>query len=399
MICNIFNMEIIIVRYFSIVVLTFLSIKSYVLSLTASDKIISYGYPLEIYQAKTEDDALLGIERIPHGKQFNGTIGRPVILMDPFVTSSLVYVINNVSIAFSLADAGFDVWMPNYRGMGLSKHVKDPKTGKVRKLSQMNWNFSIHDLGIYDFPTSIDFVLNHTNYSKVDVLGVSLGPTIILIGLAEKPEYNKKIRNNIMIAPAAKLSNVMHYKIYEKYVLFPLAIKILERFNYLVPVPDTDNNILGYFCKSIFYRHLCVITMNYIQGSNTPLDYKVVADFERTFPQPASSKYYIHLLQLLISGRFQNFDYGPVGNMKHYNSKTAPEYNLKKVTAPSIIIYSKNDAATVPLDVKWLLDNMPNVKDSYFIKNSSFSHQGLIVGKKVHTVVYPYIIKKLKEDD
>jgi len=46
-----------------------------------------------------------------------------------------------------------------------------------------------------------------TGYSKIDVGGVSLGGTIPLITLAEKPEYNKKVRNLILMAPASRMGS------------------------------------------------------------------------------------------------------------------------------------------------------------------------------------------------
>ncbi|XP_050522083.1 gastric triacylglycerol lipase-like isoform X2 [Daktulosphaira vitifoliae] len=331
-----------VIRCFLLIFLTFLCIEDLVLSLTTTDKIISYGYPIEVYQLQTEDGALLGMERIPHGKRFNGTIGKPVILMCPLLSSSIPYVITNISMAFSLADAGFDVWLSNYRAMGISN--------KMRHLSQMNWNYSIHELGIYDFPATVDFVLKHTNFSKVDVVGVSMGAGITLIGLSERPEYNAKIRKILMIAPAARNGHMLSIKPYRRLII-----------NY--PVIN------------------------------------VIADFVRTYPQPVSSKYVVHVFQSVISGRFQKYDYGPYGNLKHYNSSIVPEYNITKVTAPSIIIYSKDDIVTSPSDIKWLLNNLPNMKDSYFIQMEPFSHQGLIVGKRAHIVVYPYMIKKLLEED
>jgi len=46
-----------------------------------------------------------------------------------------------------------------------------------------------------------------TGYSKVDVGGVSLGGTIPLITLAERPEYNKKVRNLVLMAPASRMGS------------------------------------------------------------------------------------------------------------------------------------------------------------------------------------------------
>lgn len=49
-----------------------------------------------------------------------------------------------------------------------------------------------------------------------------------------------------------------------------------------------------------------------------------------------------------ISGRFSNYDYGPVGNLAHYGSSIVPEYNISKITAPAIILYSKKDNIVPP---------------------------------------------------
>lgn len=49
-----------------------------------------------------------------------------------------------------------------------------------------------------------------------------------------------------------------------------------------------------------------------------------------------------------FTARFTNFDYGSDGNLDHYNSVIVPEYNVTKVTAPAIVLYSKNDILVPP---------------------------------------------------
>jgi len=74
-------------------------------------------------------------------------------------------------------------------------------------LKDMLLGFSFHEFGIYDLPAAIDFVISVTGHSKVDVGGVSLGGTIPLITLSEKPEYNKKVRNLVLMAPASRMGS------------------------------------------------------------------------------------------------------------------------------------------------------------------------------------------------
>ena len=42
------------------------------------------------------------------------------------------------------------------------------------------------------------------------------------------------------------------------------------------------------------------------------------------------------------------YDYGEKENMKIYNQRTAPRYNLKNVIAPTVIFYGKADVVSPP---------------------------------------------------
>lgn len=53
---------------------------------------------------------------------------------------NLYLILMNI-IGYLLSDAGFDVWLFNYRVTGLSKKIKDPRTGKVPQLSSINWDY------------------------------------------------------------------------------------------------------------------------------------------------------------------------------------------------------------------------------------------------------------------
>jgi hypothetical protein len=60
------------------------------------------------------------------------------------------------SMAFYFADAGFDVWMNNSRGNCHSRDHKylDPDN------DDEYWDFSFHELGKFDLPAVINYVLS-----------------------------------------------------------------------------------------------------------------------------------------------------------------------------------------------------------------------------------------------
>lgn len=92
------------------------------------------------------------------------------------------------SAAYRFYDAGFDVWLPNARGTFHSRqHItlkpEDPKF----------WDFSWHEIGIYDIPATIDYALLQTNETKLAYVGHSQGVTAVFALLSSLPEYNDKI--------------------------------------------------------------------------------------------------------------------------------------------------------------------------------------------------------------
>lgn len=111
-----------------------------------------------------------------------------------------------------LADAGYDVWMPNSRGNFYSRmHIsKDPNSIFDPKF----WNFSWYEMGTYDQPAVIDYILEKTSQPKLYYIGYSQGTTSLLVLLSEKPEYNDKIYVASLMAPVGYMKNVDYiYKI------------------------------------------------------------------------------------------------------------------------------------------------------------------------------------------
>jgi pimeloyl-ACP methyl ester carboxylesterase len=55
----------------------------------------------------------------------------------------------------------------------------------------------------YDYPATIDHILNVTGAKALDFVGYSMGTTQYLIMLSELPEYNAKIRKGFLLGPTA----------------------------------------------------------------------------------------------------------------------------------------------------------------------------------------------------
>ncbi|KAG5345567.1 LIP1 Lipase, partial [Acromyrmex charruanus] len=87
-------------------------------------------------------------------------------------------------IAFLLADKEYDVWLGNARGNSyFNTHTSDkikPKT---------YWNFSWHEIGIYDFPATIDYIVKTIGRKKIFYVGHSQGTSTFFFMVTERPKY------------------------------------------------------------------------------------------------------------------------------------------------------------------------------------------------------------------
>ena len=96
-----------------------------------------------------------------------------------------------------LSRAGYDVWMGNYRGNTYStNHVSlDPAEYEF-------WKFSWDQMGQYDLPSMLGYVLNHTQASKIQYVGHSMGTTAFMAMSDYHQEiYDKYVRISFWSKP------------------------------------------------------------------------------------------------------------------------------------------------------------------------------------------------------
>lgn len=104
-------------------------------------------------------------------------------------TSAHFLCVGKKSLGFRFSNEGYDVWMGNQRG---SRYCKSHDSLDSKKKDF--WNFTFHEIGFYDLPAIIDYILMKTKQEKLSYIGHSQGAAVFFILMAEKPEYNKKIK-------------------------------------------------------------------------------------------------------------------------------------------------------------------------------------------------------------
>ncbi|OWF52686.1 gastric triacylglycerol lipase-like [Mizuhopecten yessoensis] len=364
--------------------------------MNVSQLVTSKGYPCEEYTIETKDGYLLGIQRIPHGRDnrhhtHNSQPRPPVFLQHGLLGTSADWVINlaNESLGFQLADAGFDVWMGNSRGNTYStRHVKlSPHCDKF-------WEFSFDEMAKYDVPAVLNHILTVTEQNNLFYIGHSQGTLINFAMLSENPELAKKIKLFVALGPVTVPAHIISPLKYLANVPDQIAYLLFGRKDFLPN--DLIIKILGdTLCKETVTRAVCSDILFLCAGYDIHnLNKTRLPVYISHTPAGTSMQDMIHFSQMIRSKQFQKYDYGSVlANKQHYGQATPPVYDVSKVTTPVVLYWAEKDWLAVPQDVKILQSKLPNVRGSYEIKD--WNHLDFIWGVNSYNVLYKDIIQLL----
>lgn len=111
------------------------------------------------------------------------------------------------SKGYLLSDLGYDVWLGNARGNAYSRsHVNLTTDDKEY------WNFSFDEMGKYDVPAALDYVLAYQKGGKrktLSYIGHSMGTTMFWVAMNERQAFMEdRVDLMIALAPVAKVAHV-----------------------------------------------------------------------------------------------------------------------------------------------------------------------------------------------
>lgn len=91
------------------------------------------------------------------------------------------------------------------------------------------WNFSFHEVGTCDLPSTIDYIIHVTKENCVYYVGHGYGATAMYIMTSELPQYNQKVKLYASLAPAVYMTHQKSpfYK-YMAYVLKTIGVRTIH---------------------------------------------------------------------------------------------------------------------------------------------------------------------------
>jgi len=343
-----------------------------------------------VHTAISEDGYELILHHIPHGK-IPSTPKGPVLLQHGLTDASAGFCLNSPqeSLAYILADNGYDVWLGNNRGNGYSMY-----NTKFGPDDPRFWDFSWDEMALIDFPTLINYVVTTTNSPKISYIGHSEGTIQAFAGLVAKPEIASKLRIFVALAPVAYVADITVelLRVLARLDADELLTLLGLREFYL---PDIAHRLLPDICR-ISPRN-CNYGGDLFYGRDTYLNESRLEVYTNYEPFPTSSKNIIHWAQGVRSRTFRRYDYGAAGNTLHYGQSTPPPYELSKypTTLPLVLVTGGIDGLADPNDVKILLSQLPSTLQPTIIHRDDYGHLDPLLGDASYRLTYPDVLQQL----
>ncbi|KAE8750202.1 hypothetical protein FOCC_FOCC003010 [Frankliniella occidentalis] len=319
----------------------------------------------------------------------------PVLVQHGMLMSSDAYLLrkDDGNLPLFLSDAGYDVWVGNYRGNAVSPHVHAKMTPDMFEF----WNFSWHEMGLHDLPAMIDHVLERTGAPDLFYIGHSMGSTGLMVLLSSRPEYNGKVRLASFLAPVAFVST-LRSRLFRQLSAVAPAIKAfllahgiwnvlprsaaLHRFaDVLCLFPGVGETV----CNPVLFE---------IGGRSPenvfPYYMPMIAAY---LPSGTTIRIMEHYYEVARTGKFRPLGYGTG------DPNPGPEYNISAITAPVALYYSENDYFVHPPDVDRLAAELPNLFHKFKVPDASFNHFDFLLARNAKHLLYTEVlaVMRLKE--
>jgi len=332
------------------------------------------------YFADTEDDWTLALHRYEPKRARKNTM--PVILCHGLGYNGNFWDLDEQhSFAGYLCGQGYDVWIQDLRGGGLSTrpgwvllHGPELDLEKLLKTRIDKFDWTIDDHILHDAPTAIDLVKKERGAEKVVWIGHSLGGMVGL-GYIERSGRDDIAAIAVMAAPM---------------IVEQPPSKIMSSVKTLRPVLQSVNN-----------RFNAILHMASIGTLDTPLDAlfynkenmdsNVVSELYRKGAEDISDGVLNQVFDTVDSGQFRSKD-------REFNYVE----NLGMVQAPILLVAGFVDNMATVGAVRYTYNQVGSEDKEmllFSIANGysvNYGHSDLVLGKKASREVFPEIGKWLK---
>ncbi|KUF78246.1 Gastric triacylglycerol lipase [Phytophthora nicotianae] len=373
------------------------------------------GYFVETHKVVTADDYVLTMYRLPKTYEESQagaepTAAKPVALLQHgLLDSSFTFVNNfrNQSLAFVLADAGYDVWLGNNRGTTWSReHLTYTED------DDEFWEFSWEDMGKYDLPAEIEYALNKSESTTLSFVGHSEGTTQAFVGFSLDQQLARKVSYFAALAPVAWTGHLTA-KIFKGMADVHLD-KVFQAFGiseFSAKSKFLQEMLAGFACTVA--DELCDSAIALVAGPSVSTNTSRLPVYISQTPAGTSVKNMAHYAQNIRDDTFAPYDYGckckrdfgidkcsenKCENKKVYGSFDPPAFPIEKMVFPrtGLFIGSADTIATAT-DIEKLRDALPSGTIVHELAVKEYSHLDLVWAYNANEKIYEDLLAQLEE--
>ncbi|KAI1288016.1 Lipase member K [Halotydeus destructor] len=381
--------------------------------------ILSRGFQYEEDSLVTKDGYRLFFHRIINPLIIKNKLPlKPVLFLHGGMASSSCWIINGKdairpldrltkggrmaqvgnTMAFAVANQGYDVWLGNYRSSFHAKGHTDLASDDPKY-----WDFSLDELIAFDTAAMIDHVLKRTQANDLALVTMSQSSTLALGLMASQAKYNDLVKPWIALAPFANLVHMpRHMEVLE--YLNASCMGWLNGLLSLVgngPIFHPFSNFIAVYLLTshpfTWVTNWLTKLLLYSCGVRRVDDSRLEAIVAST-AGTMSRKTLAHVAQMVQHEAFVKFDFGPEKNMTVYGTEAPTAYDLDKITNKHIcFMAAKNDSITKYKNVQLLERLLPvPLMDNYVVPDGKFNHGDFLLGKQLGKFVNCRIIENLE---
>ncbi|KAJ3006064.1 cholesterol esterase [Thoreauomyces humboldtii] len=365
------------------------------------------GFPFQHHYVTSKDGYILALHRIPYSRRDHdekkreraqarrdglrhaprhAPSNRPVVLLwHGFLMCSEVWVCTpdpKLSLAYTLADAGYDVWLGNTRGNKYScKHRN------LKPTEEAFWDFSMDHLALYDLPDAVDYILKVTGVPSLSYIGFSQGTAQGFSSLSINPRLNKRVNLFVALAPAAKPMGLENKTLGTVLNLSPEIIFLLFGKKSLLAMALFWQSILS----PLSFAWMIDAAIYFLfKWSADMIDHKNVV-YQHLYSY-TSVKCVVHWFQIIRNGRFQMYDESPTLLPHSASGHVVPKFPTEHIQTPIALFYGGKDTLA---DMDWLLSE--TATPVYCLKVDEYEHLCFLWARGLDKTVYPAVLGLLHE--
>ncbi|VDI70066.1 Hypothetical predicted protein, partial [Mytilus galloprovincialis] len=250
------------------------------------------------------------------------------------------------------------------------------------------------EMAQYDIPAAIDYIIHTTGQQQLYYIGHSQGTLIGFSAFSQNQQIAKKVKLFIALAPVAYLGHtetplkiLAHWPAQVYFDVFGDKDFLPSNWFFkLMALTACRDKLTLPICTNVLFL-LCGYDYKNLNQSRLPV-------YVSHSPAGTSVKNMIHYSQAIKSGKYQKYDYGPVGNKQHYGQKTPPQYDVGNMKTPVLLYSAVNDWLADPKDVSYLKTQLHTRYNSTEIPK--WNHLDFTWGIDAGKILYSQLIQILK---